>query len=309
MNLVIETENLGKRYGKVQAVEGLSLNVGEGEIYGFLGLNGAGKTTTIRMLLGMIRPSSGFARVLQTRVRPGQTKPWAQVGYLVEIPHAYPELSVLENLETARRLQPGMRRADIDWVIERLSLAAYADRPAGNLSQGNAQRLGLAKALLHHPKLLILDEPALGLDPAGIVDIRQLLLEQAHQQGVTVLMSSHILAEVSRLAGRIGVIHKGRLLQEMDAAQMERERKRRLLIRVREVDLACQTLASMGYPTRVHPDQTIELTDPAAIEKPEQINHKLVLAGATPSHLALEEEDLEQYFLRLVGVQNGETGE
>ena len=213
MNLAIETEDLGKRYGDVTAVEHLSLRVAEGEIYAFLGLNGAGKTTTIRMLLGMIKPTTGSAHVLQTRVRLGSREPWASVGYLVEIPHAYPELTVYENLEAARRLHPGTAPRAIERVIERMNLSAYASRRAGNLSQGNAQRLGLARALLHEPKLLILDEPANGLDPAGIVEIRELLLKLTRERGVTVFMASHILAEVSRLAQRIGIIHQGRLLQ------------------------------------------------------------------------------------------------
>ena len=215
-NYLIETQGLGKRYGDVQAVDNLSLRVAEGEIYAFLGLNGAGKTSTIRMLLGMIRPSSGSATVLQTRVRLGSRDPWDKVGYLVETPHAYQELSVYENLEVARRLHPGAAPAAVDQIIERLGLAAYAGRRAGNLSLGNAQRLGLARALLHGPRLVFLDEPANGLDPVGIIEIRQLLLELTHQQGVTVFMSSHILAEVARLAGRIGIIHQGRLLQELD---------------------------------------------------------------------------------------------
>src|SRR5512142_1779375 len=210
MNLPIETDDLGKRYGKVIAVQHLSLRVAEGEIYAFLGLNGAGKTTTIRMLLGMIRPTAGFATVLQTRVSLGRREPWASVGYLVETPHAYPELTVTENLEVARRLHPGTPREAVNRIIERMGLGAYADRRAGNLSQGNAQRLGLAKALLHDPRLLILDEPANGLDPAGIVEVRELLLELTRQQGVTVFMSSHILAEVARLAQRLGIIHEGR---------------------------------------------------------------------------------------------------
>ena len=150
--------------------------------------------------------------MLYTTVRLGSRKPWELVGYLVEIPHCYPELSVYENLEVARRLHPGTPEKSVSQIIERMGLAAYADRRAGNLSQGNAQRLGLAKALLHNPKLIFLDEPANGLDPAGIVEIRELLLELTHEQGVTVFMSSHILAEVSRLAQRIGIIHKGNLI-------------------------------------------------------------------------------------------------
>src|SRR5512135_1707626 len=248
MNLSIETEDLGKHYGDVRAVEHLHLRVGEGEIYAFLGLNGAGKTTTIRMLLGMIKPTTGYAKVLQTRVRIGNREPWESVGYLVEIPHSYPELTVSENLEVARRLHPGTSREAVSRIIERMGLAAYAERRTGNLSQGNAQRLGLAKALLHNPKLLLLDEPANGLDPAGIVEIRELLLELTHEQGTTVFMSSHILAEVSRLAQRIGIIHKGHLLQELNIDELERNRKRRLLLRTRDVESAQRALRAAGQP-------------------------------------------------------------
>jgi ABC-2 type transport system ATP-binding protein len=238
MNLAIETNQLGKRYGDLTAVEGLSLQVARGEIYAFLGLNGAGKTTTIRMLLGMIKPTSGTAYVLGTRVRLGSREPWARVGYLVETPRAYPELTVYENLEVARRLHPGTAPQAVGQAIERLGLAAYANRRAATLSHGNAQRLGLAKALLHDPELLILDEPANGLDPAGIVEIRELLLELTRERGITVFMSSHILAEVSRLARRIGIIHEGHLLQELSINELERNRRRRLLLRARDVESA-----------------------------------------------------------------------
>ena len=138
MNLAIETHDLVKRYGAVTAVDQLSMRVAEGEIYAFLGLNGAGKTTTIRLLLGMIKPSAGTVRVLHTPVRLGSREPWASVGYLVEMPHAYPELTVNENLEVARRLHPGTAPKAVDQIIERLGLSAYADRRAGTLSLGNA---------------------------------------------------------------------------------------------------------------------------------------------------------------------------
>jgi len=302
MNLTIETDNLVKRYGDVTAVDRLSLQVAEGEIYAFLGLNGAGKTTTIRMLLGMIRPTSGTARVLQTRVRLGSREPWAMVGHLVEIPYAYPELTVYENLEVSRRLHPGTQPKAVDQVIEQLGLAAYADRRAGTLSQGNAQRLGLAKALLHRPRLLILDEPANGLDPAGIVEIRELLLELTRKEGVTVFMASHILAEVSRLARRIGIIHEGRLLQELEIDELEQNRRKRLLLRARDIHAACQALTSAGYPAEILSDGVIELKNSASIDHPDDIASLLVQAGTPPTQLLVEQEDLEQYFLRLVGM-------
>ena len=304
MSLPIETHDLGKNYGEVRAVEHLSLRVAEGEIYAFLGLNGAGKTTTIRMLLGMIAPTSGYATLLNTRVRPGRREPWQGVGYLVETPRAYPELNVRENLEVARRLHPGTPAAAVGQMIERLGLAAYADRPAGNLSLGNAQRLGLARALLHGPRLLLLDEPANGLDPAGIVEIRELLLELTREQGLTVFMSSHILAEVARLARRVGIIHQGRLLQELDIEALERNRRRRLLVRARDLPAAQAALAAAGHLAERLPDGSLALTSTLALEAPEEISRLLVTAGAPPTQLLVDEEELEQYFLRLVGADH-----
>jgi len=305
VNLSIETVNLGKRYGDIRAVEDLSMQVTEGEIYAFLGLNGAGKTTTIRMLLGMIRPTTGYARVLQTRIRPGVREPWESVGYLVEVPHSYPELSVCENMEVVRRLHPGTPGNAVGQMIERMGLEAYASQRAGTLSHGNSQRLGIAKALLHQPRLLILDEPASGLDPAGIVEMRQLLLELARERGVTIFMSSHILAEVSRLAQRIGIIHHGRLLKEMSIEELERNRKKRLIINTRDNASAMRILTAAGYPAKIMSDASIELTNEQAIVHPDDINSVLVKAGTPPMKLLVEEEDLEQYFLRLVAVNKG----
>jgi ABC-2 type transport system ATP-binding protein len=306
MNWAIETEGLSKHYGPVTAVEQLSLRVTPGEIYAFLGLNGAGKTTTIRMLLGMIKPNAGKATVLGKPVHLGSQEPWARVGYLVETPHAYPELSVRENLEAARRLHPGTPPGAVGQIIEQMTLGEYADRRAGTLSQGNAQRLGIAKALLHRPSLLILDEPANGLDPAGIVEIRALLLELTQNQGVTVFMSSHILAEVARLARRIGIIHHGRLLQELEVAELERNRRRRLLVQTCDLPAAQRALAGAGQPAELLPQSTLQLKSAAAIEHPEQIASLLVQSGAPPTKLVVEQEDLEDYFLRLVGA-NGEV--
>lgn len=306
MNIAIETNHLVKRFGRVTAVDGLSLRVTQGDIYAFLGLNGAGKTTTIRLLLGMVKPTSGEARVLGRRIRIGNQKPWESVGYMVETPEAYPELTVRENLEAVRRLRPGTQPEAVGRVIERLGLSAYADRRAGTLSHGNAQRLGLAKALLHNPELLILDEPANGLDPAGIVEIRELLCQLVREQGVTVFMSSHILGEVSRLAGRIGVIHQGRLLQELGVDELERNRRRHLVIRARDAQAALSVLLGAGFSAVTSLDGAIEVRDAAALERPDDVATRLVHAGHAPTTLKLEEEDLEHYFLRLIGAHGGE---
>jgi ABC-2 type transport system ATP-binding protein len=306
MSAAIETNNLVKRYGQVTVVDGVTLHVERGEIYAFLGLNGAGKTTTIRLLLGMVRPTSGNARILGTKIGAGDKEPWACVGYLVETTDAYPELSVRENLEVMRRLRPGTEPKAVDRVIERLGLAAYRDRRAGTLSSGNAQRLSLAKALMHDPEVLILDEPARGLDPAGIVEIRHLFIELAREHGVTIFMSSHILGEVSRMAQRIGIIHEGRLIQELDADEMEGNRRQRLVIRTRDCQATYTVLHSAGFTPEMIDDGVVEVKDEIAIERPDDIATLLVNANQAPTMLVVEQEDLEQYFLRLIGL--GETG-
>jgi ABC-2 type transport system ATP-binding protein len=304
----IETKGLGKRYGDVMAVDDLSLCVVRGEIYAFLGLNGAGKTTTIRMLLGMVKPSAGEALVLGTGVRRGNHDPWQAVGYMVERPHAYPELTVRENLEAARRLRPGTEPQAVERIIDQLGLAAYTGRRAATLSQGNKQRLGLAKALLHKPQLLILDEPANGLDPAGIVEIRNLLRKLARENGVTIFMSSHILGEVARLADRIGIIHEGRLLQELDIDELEEQRRRWLRIDARDLRAAEETLRAAGFTTAPSPNGTLQIMEARAIARPDEIALLLVNAGQAPTMLVVAHEDLEHYFLRLVGMENG-TGQ
>lgn len=215
----IATRELTKRYHDVVAVDSLDLDVRRGEIYGFLGRNGAGKTTTIRMLLGLIRPSGGEVTVLGRHIVPGETSVFARIGYLVETATAYPNLTVRENLDIHRRLTNSPPESVAD-SIALLRLEPYAERRAGQLSLGNKQRLSLARALLHSPELLVLDEPANALDPAGIVEVRELLRSLADERGVTVFMSSHILAEVAHLADRIGIVHEGRLIEEASREEL-----------------------------------------------------------------------------------------
>lgn len=298
MSNAIETNQLTKRFGDVLAVDAIDLRVGTGEIYGFLGLNGAGKTTTIRALLGMIRPSVGDVKVLGQALGPDGRGPWARVGHLVESPSAYPELSVRENLDIARRLHVKQDSKLVDDVIERLALGSYADRKAGTLSSGNLQRLGLARAVLHGPELLILDEPANGLDPAGVVEIRELVRTLARKKGVTIFMSSHILTEVDRLATRIGIIHKGKLIEELDTQKLEQLRAKHLEVQVRNLKAAQICLQSAGYKFTMN-DETIILSDAHSLSNPDSIAQILVNAGAAPTRLAVEQQNLEEHFLQL----------
>jgi ABC-2 type transport system ATP-binding protein len=297
MEYAIETNNLSKFFDTVHAVSSVNLRVKQGEIYGFLGLNGAGKTTTIRALLGMIRPSEGNVKVLGQVLGQGGRGPWSQVGHLVESPAAYPDLTVRENLDIARRLHGLQNPKVVDDIMEKLSIASYADRKAGTLSSGNFQRLGLARALLHKPELLILDEPSNALDPAGIVEIRNLLISLAREHGMTIFMSSHILTEVNLLADRIGIIHKGKLIEELDAERLEGIRARQLVIGTRDPEKAREVLASFDVTNLEN--GRLAVKDSHAIEAPELIATLLVNAGTPPNHLAVEQENLEEYFMGL----------
>jgi ABC-2 type transport system ATP-binding protein len=219
----------------------------------------------------------------------------------VETPSAYPELTVRENLDVARRLRKLADRRAVDEVIERLRLGPYADRRARTLSLGNAQRLGLAKALIHRPELLILDEPANGLDPAGVVEIRQLLRDLVDVGGATVFLSSHILAEVARLATRIGIIHEGRLVRKIDAEELAQRVRLRLTVSARDPAAALLALEAAGFAAEPAGDRTFVVRDERAVERPDDVATVLVGAGCPPTHLVVDREDLETYFLRLVG--------
>jgi ABC-2 type transport system ATP-binding protein len=184
-------------------------------------------------------------------------------------------------------------------MIDKLALDPFVDKKAGTLSTGNLQRLGLARALLHEPELLILDEPANGLDPAGVIEIRNLLESLAKERGVTIFMSSHILTEVDRLATRIGIIHQGRLVEELDADQLERLRAKRLKVKTRNLEAAQFSLRSAGYKISSG-DETLLLDDEYAIEHPDDIARILVNAGAPPTHLAVEGQNLEEHFMQTI---------
>jgi ABC-2 type transport system ATP-binding protein len=303
MSDVIVASGLTKVYAKTIAVNSVNLRVKKGEIFGFLGLNGAGKTTTIRMLLGMIAPTMGECFIRGEKVTAGNVRIWNHVGYIVETPYSYPELTVKENLEIVWKLRGMKDRSRISWIMGLLKLEKYASVKAKHLSLGNAQRLGIAKALIHKPEILILDEPTNGLDPAGIVEVRDLLKNLAQNEGVTILVSSHNLDEVLRMATNIAIIHNGRMVREMDTASLEVELKKTLVVDGKQREVMKEILMKNGYDFSVTSDY-LEVTGDNAVNHPDHVAAMLVQAGCPPTLLQVNKENLETYFLRII--KNGE---
>jgi ABC-2 type transport system ATP-binding protein len=299
-NFAIRTRGLSKSYGPVRAVVDVNLEVRRGEIYGFLGRNGAGKTTTIRMLLGLVRPTAGSISMLGSSLEADRQGVLSRTGFFVESAAAYPNLTVRENLDLQRRLT-GSSASAVNEVMALLKLDEYAKRRAGRLSMGNKQRLSLARALLHGPELLILDEPANGLDPAGIIEIRALLRRLAAERGVTVFMSSHLLDEVEHLADRVGIVHAGRLVEEVDFHELREAGKIAIEIQVDDAAKAERVLREeLGFVGLTRSgESSLRITDSTA--RPAPIARALVGAGVALERLVSAEEDLEQHFMRLTG--------
>lgn len=227
MTALIEGQDLSRSFNGDTAVDGIDLTVAAGEIHAIVGLNGAGKTTLMRLLLGMLRPDSGRALVLGHDAREAPSAVWQRVGHLIEIPSAYPELTVRENMASSALLHsvaPARRHDAVDRMIDRFELGQWADRRAHVLSLGNRQRLGLASALIHEPTILVLDEPANALDPAGIVFTRDLLRELAGT-GSAIVVSSHHFDQLARVAHRITVMHRGCTVGSLDPDGVDLEQR------------------------------------------------------------------------------------
>jgi ABC-type multidrug transport system ATPase subunit len=295
---LVETRDLTKRYGRqITAVDSLNLAVRRGEVYGFLGPNGAGKTTTLRMLLGLIEPTSGAARVLGQE--PGSPASLKRVGALVESPAFYSYLSGYDNLKVVSRYA-GVPRRRIREVLQTVELSGRAKDKFKKYSLGMKQRLGVAAALLKDPELLILDEPTNGLDPRGMADMRALVRELGSGER-TVLLSSHLLGEVEQICDRVGVIHKGILVAEGAIAELRGEEG--LLVRAEPLEEARQIAERLkGVEGVTVADGMLRLaTDPG---RAAEINAKLVSAGLRVSELRPAEQSFEEVFLELTG---GET--
>jgi ABC-2 type transport system ATP-binding protein len=294
-DLLVETTNLTKRYGqRIVAVDDLNLTVRRGEVYGFLGPNGAGKTTTLRMLLGLIRPSSGDATVLGER--PGAPSGLSRIGALVETPTFYPYLSGRDNLMGMARLS-GVRmpKSRVDTVLKQVELRDRAGDKFKKYSLGMKQRLGVAAALLKDPELLILDEPTNGLDPKGMAEMRNLIRSLGRGER-TVLLSSHLMGEIEQICDRVGVIQNGKLVAEGPVAELRGEGG--LLVRAEPIDKAAQVAANISGVEEVSTtDETIRITvDPA---RAPEIARELVEAGVGIKEIRPAQRSLEETFFEL----------
>lgn len=296
---VIQVDSLTKTFGEQNAVSNVSFEVNKGEIYGFVGLNGAGKSTTIHMMLSLIKPTSGSVYMLGSKVDFGSYGLWKKVGFL-EQANFYPELTVEENLDIARRMQMLPDRQCISHIMQKLGLESHKNKKARNLSIGNRQRLGLAKAMIHNPEILILDEPINSLDPEGVVEIRDMLLDLSKNLGVTVFLSSHLLEELAKLVDRIGIIHEGKLIQEIKMVHLEQLLRTHLVLSGRDQNAIKRILSEHEYPFEENAEGRIILSEGHATEEPEKLNELLVRSGQSPTQLNIVTEDLESYFLRII---------
>ncbi|NKX89484.1 ABC transporter ATP-binding protein [Nocardia coubleae] len=288
---IVVTERLTKRYGNATAVDAVSMRVEPGEIYGFLGPNGAGKTTTLRMLVGLIRPSAGTASVLGHP--PGDPEALRRIGVLIEGPGFYPYLSGRDNLRVLGRYR-GLGKDDIEDVLARVGLASRADDKFRTYSLGMKQRLGVGAALLGRPDLLILDEPTNGLDPAGMAEMRELIVALA-ADGHTVLLSSHMLSEVQDICDRVGVISHGSLLAQSTVAELRGNST--LLIRAEPADVALQAVR------RLTGDQSAMLTAEGirveGLAESARLARAVIEAGADLHELRTDERSLEDVFFEM----------
>ncbi|NUU59839.1 ABC transporter ATP-binding protein [Paenibacillus agri] len=298
MSEVISTSKLSKRYGSTYSVQDMNLTVREGDIYGFLGPNGAGKSTTLKMILGLAKPTEGKVKVFGKDFAEERRQILDQTGSLIESPSYYGHLTGLENMRVVQRL----RRVPDNNVTEALKIVRldkHKDKKAGQYSLGMKQRLGIAMALVSWPKLLVLDEPTNGLDPAGIGEIRELIKSLPERFGMTVLLSSHLLAEIEQIATSVGIIHQGKLLFQGSMEELQRRSYPMIMIKTADNSRAQRFLAAEGYSPQLFEDRIAfaGLGD----EEAAAVNRRLVAANIDVLRIEEHKKNLEHIFLELTG--------
>ncbi|WP_434305988.1 ABC transporter ATP-binding protein [Clostridium botulinum] len=305
MENILRTYNLTRKYGTTSVVDNINMNIKKGEIYGFLGRNGAGKTTTLRMIMGLISPTKGEYELFGKKM--GDREVFGRIGAIIETPGFYPNLTARENLDIHRRLMGIPNKEYVDEALEIVGLTNYdiKKKKVKKYSLGMKQRLGVARALLHKPELLILDEPTNGLDPVGIKEMRETLLDLNKKKEITILVSSHILGEIQQLATKIGIIHNGKLLEEIDYKSFEKKNKHYINLRV-DNDKRAVTILEKSMNIKDY-----EVTEPNKIriyemlDKSNDVAKKMISEGVDVYEVNVMNDTLEDYFVRLTGGGQG----
>ncbi|WP_152655694.1 ABC transporter ATP-binding protein [Oceanobacillus sp. CFH 90083] len=296
MEYIVETKHLTKSFGKEKAVSNLEMKIPKGEIYGFLGPNGAGKTTTIRMLLGLMRPTSGSVQLFGKDMKNSRIEILKNVGSLVENPSYYPHLTARENLEASRKIL-NVPKKRIDEVLKQVRLHGVANKKVKGFSLGMKQRLGIAAAMLHQPELLILDEPTNGLDPSGIIEMRQLIQSLPEEYGMTVLISSHLLSEIDQMATRVGVVSKGKMIFQDSIETMRKFAQASIQVRVNDNEAAWRSLLANGQKADIGEESvTLQAEDDEQVAGSIQY---LVQQGFSIYRVQEEKRSLENIFLEM----------
>ena len=296
METVLRTVGLTKRFGRASAVDHVSMTVNKGDIYGFIGKNGAGKTTFMRVVLGLSAPTEGTVELF------GWLSPeeaGKKIGALIEAPGIFPNCTAKENMKRFAILKDE-DESKIDGLLDFVGLGDVGNKKAGKFSLGMKQRLGIAIAMLGDPELLILDEPVNGLDPTGMKEIRDLILRLNREKGITVLISSHLLDELSKIVTRYGIINNGVLVDEIDASEMKAKTGHRLIIVVDDVEKAVSLLEKeVGKDSIGINGHAIGLS--SGLDRTAELNALLVKNGVAVSSLSVKTDGLEKYFIEKVG--------
>jgi ABC-type multidrug transport system ATPase subunit len=307
-SLALHTKGLSRSYGKITALSGLDLDVPHRSVFGFLGPNGAGKTTAIRCVLGLIRANSGSVKINGHDLKRARSKALRGVGAVVETPALYPNLTGRENLELTR-LMIKADPASIDWVLELVNMTESADRRVGHYSLGMKQRLGIARAMMGKPNILILDEPLNGLDPAGIRDMRDLIRSLPQRENTTVFMSSHLLAEVEQVADHVALMKDGRTVYQGNLAALIAQHAGKLCIHMDRTEDGAIIAGEQGFTVSATTADSllVALSPNDTKERLAALNRALVSAGISVSQLFTEPADLETIFMSLTSV-DGSSG-
>lgn len=298
---IFRASGLCKRYKNTLALDHVDLELRRGEIYGFIGENGAGKTTMLRILTGLTYPSSGTISLFGCSQEKELNRQRRRIGCTIEGPSVYPDLTARQNLEV-QRIQRGVPGEKcVDEILETVKLTGTGKKKAGDFSMGMKQRLGLGIALLGKPELLILDEPLNGLDPMGIVEVRELIERLSRERNMTFLISSHILSELSRLATCYGIIHQGKMLEQISAQKLNEKCKKHIRIQTNDAARAAAILETQLHTEKfeVLPGNTIQLYD--FLDDIGAVSAALSAGGVILEEISPQGDSLETYFTRLIG--------